>query len=297
MKIKLKGFINVMELAGFLGTMLLAIVLLCFSMSKGYLVEGFAGLAIYFASMYIYNRINKGMLLCTDIKEKESNPRYRIHLLNAKRLFSYMLSIWGVTILLFAMSYLRFSTFPIKLFFAIITILFMIFFAESIVKRTEFVEKKVPIFSSILAVAYFIANQTIEAISMAFFIVLISLVIRDMIKKYFDSNISTYNALIVEIANNNQNRNMLAIFSLIAIFVYCYLSNIISYWELMFGTIAIAMIFYFAYEQISDNTKYSSPDEYFYKNTCYSARNTTKVPRYANGDWIDRFGNRWSETT
>lgn len=290
MKIKVKGFIDVLELAGFFGLSLLAFILFAISLVKGYLVEGFVGLVIYFAIMLVYNRINKGNIFNVN---NGRNTKYRLRILNSKRLFSYTISIWGTAIMLFTMSQLGVTIFPIKLFFITTISLFILFFGENIIIHNEFTENKILIFFSILFVLCFSENQAIK-ISMLPIAVLIALFTNNIVNKAFEHKIYSYNELILAIINKSQNRNVTAIITIAIIFTYCFLSNIITdYWKLLLGTIVMAIIAFFIHEQIfGESEKYLSPDEYFYRRSCYLAKKVIRAPKYENGDWIDRLGVR-----
>lgn len=301
MKIKIKGCLNFSEFAGILGLSLLALVLMCISMTRGYVVEGCIGLIVYVAILLLYNKIVnfKGLIGLASARDGFNGAKHRLHLLNTKRLFSFTIVVWGVTILLFSMSYLRVIIFPIKLFYLSIAVLFLIFFGESLnLYFDSFSKNKLPIAVGVLGCIYITTDQTFEMASILFVIIMVSLFLNKFIGKIFGNNIESYNDLMLEIINKSYFRNLSVVVIMGTIFTYCFLSNsAMELWKFSFGLVVLILMVFFFFEQIFGNTqRYSRPDEYFYKGSAYLTKDMVRAPKYPNGDWVDiRTGIKYSK--
>jgi len=275
------SFVNLKEIVGVLGISLLAISLFLFSISRGWLVEGYAGIIVFLFIMIFYNkmgRTNKNI-----IATSKSDLKI-LRQFNANRLFSYNLSLWTISILFFGGVYLKMiNSFSIEIYFSLIIILFIIFFGESISIYIDcFSENKLPIGVGVCSAIYILGHQTLQIISIAILIIAITLIANKSLNRIFNHNIRSYNDLILNIVNNVQSRRIGILLAIGIAIAYCYLSNIeMDSWKALFETITLSIITIFIYEYVfAENIPYANAGQYFADR--YKTRNTSiqnKRPR------------------
>lgn len=280
-------------------TGLIFITIFFFAISiKENIIASFFGLGLCITILIFYIKIIKATKNITVIMGQSiKKTKDRLALLNSQRLTWFTASVYSISILMLATSYLHISRFSIVVFLISIILLFFIFFGESInfnISRQYFT--RIAYFISICILTSIFLNKQNSEINTICLIIIIGLLVIDFLRtKIFLCKPLNHNEQILYIINRISTWKSASTIIIASVLIYCLVSNNINN-PIQFFTLIIilSMAGILIQDILPQKNRILNCDEYFYKNSCYMARKAVAIPLYSE-DWIDRNGYKRSK--